>query len=191
MKKLYKSNTVYAAVIITATLITSCSQDLTYQQAINKNQRKIEDPKRLDDARFLVDAKSFNLLDMRLAELASENGYAATIVNLAKKDITNHEDLAKDLNKLSAKEKIAIPANMNEEHQAILFELAKAERQDFDRQYLDALERINDDITRRFTTMATQANDADIRAFAARRLDMLREQESLLSEVEEALMDTY
>lgn len=191
MKKLYNSINLYVAFALAAILFTSCSQDLTYQEAINKNQRKIDDPDRLDDARFLVDAKSFNLLDMRLAELAAANGYAATIVNLAKRDLTNHEDLSKDLNKLSAKEKIAIPDNMNEEHQAILFDLSKAEREDFDRQYLQALNRINDDITRRFTTMATQAKDADIRAFAARRLGMLREQESLLSEVEDALMDTY
>ncbi|HYG04246.1 MAG TPA: DUF4142 domain-containing protein [Chryseosolibacter sp.] len=191
MKKLYNQIHVYAVVIMACTLLASCSQDLTHHEAINKNQRKIEDPERLDDARFLVEARSFNLLDMRLAELASENGYAASIVNLAKKDIETHEDLARDLNKLAAKEKIAIPDNMNEEHQSILFELSKAEREDFDQQYISALNRINDDITRRFTTMATQAKDADIRAFAARRLGTLREQESLLSEVEDELMDTY
>lgn len=191
MKKVYCTIQRLLAVVIFAAVLVSCSQDLTYHEAISKNQRKIDDPDRMEDARFIVEARSFNILETKLAELAAGKGYAAKVVSLAKRDLENHEDLERELEKLASKERMVIPDNMNDEHQAILFEVTKAERQDFDREYIQALERINNDIQRRFTTMATQAKDGDIRAFAARKLDLLRNQEKLLSEVEDELLDTY
>ena len=82
-------------------LLGACSQDLSYQEAMDKNQRKIEDPGKLDDAKFLVEAKSNNLLQVKLAELASTKGYASAIVALAKAQHKQLVEMNEDIDDLA------------------------------------------------------------------------------------------
>lgn len=172
-------------------MLASCSQDLTFQEAMNKNQRKIDDPGKLDDAKFLVEAKSFNLLEKKLSQLAATSGYAATVVAMAKKNGKDHDDMDEVIDELARKEKIAVPTVMNETHQADYYKVANADKQDFDKDYINALKEINEENMQRFLTMATEAKDADVRAFAARKLDMLRNQALRMEEVEKQLLNTY
>jgi putative membrane protein len=173
------------------TLIASCSQDLTYQEAMNKNRRQIEDPGKLDDATFIVDAQSLNLLEVRLTELATTTGYASAIVDLAKKNLNDHKRMAEEIDDLARRERISIPSEMNEKHEAEYHEVAKADRQDFDKGFIASIKQINDENTQRFLVMATEAKDADVRAFAARKLDMLRTHAQRMEEVERQLLNTY
>ena len=190
MKTLYN---IKATIIIflLACIAGSCSQNLTYQEAMNKNQRKIDDPKRLLDANFLVDAKSFSILESKLAELATTTGYASKIVELARKDRDAHSQFSEDLDKLASREKIILPDNMNDQHQSLYYELVKADREDFDKSYLQMLARVNKDVSDQFEKMATDATDGDVRAFAAKKLGLLRDQEKLIDDVEDTLLNTY
>lgn len=187
MAKLYK----VLMLSLVSIIFVSCSQDLTFQEAMNKNQRKIEDPGRLDDAKFVVEAKSFNLLEKKLSQLAITSGYAATVVAMAKKNSKDYNDLDEVIDELARKEKIAVPTVMNETHQADYYKIANADKEDFDKDYITALREINQENMQRFLTMATEAKDADVRAFAARKLDVLRNQALRMDEVEKQLLNTY
>jgi putative membrane protein len=190
MKTLYK--TIEACMIFGLTFIAiSCSQNLSYHEAISKNQRKIDDPNRLIDATFLVDAKSFSILETRLAELATTTGYASKIVELARKDLDAHKNFSEDLSKIASREKIVLPDNMNDQHQSVYNQLVKVDRENFDKEYLQLLNQVNRDMSQQFEKMATDATDGDIRAFAAKKLDLLRNQEKLIDDVEDALLNTY
>jgi putative membrane protein len=190
MKTLYK--TIQACMIFALTFMAaSCSQNLTYHEAMSKNQRKINDPNKLVDANFLVDAKSFSILETKLAELASTTGYASKIVELARKDLDAHKKFTEDLSRVASREKVVLPDNMNDEHQSLYYELVKADREDFDKSYLQLLAKVNQNTSQEFAKMATDAKDEDVRAFAARKLDLLRNQEKSIDDVEDALLNTY
>jgi putative membrane protein len=191
MKTLYRSLSIKSFTIVMAALTISCSSRLSYQEAMNRNARKIDNPENLNDARFLVDATSFNLAEMKLAEAAITNGYASTIVDLSRKHLDELKQMDEDLSKLARKEKVALPAAMSSEHESYVNGVSSIAKEDFDRAYIETVSRINKQNTEKYMTMATDGKDADIRAFSARKLDMLRSHAKALDDAEKKLMNTY
>ena len=171
--------------------LTSCSSSLSYNEAIQKNTAKVEDPERLDDARFLVDATSYNLLATKMAEAAISSGYSASLVSLAKENLEAHEEMGKELKRLARKEKMVLPAEMNSDHERLLSELTSSDRREFDRTYIRILSEVSEEDSEKFSQMATDAKSEEIRAFAARKLDLFENHENQLQTVDAELLRTY
>jgi putative membrane protein len=191
MKKNYRVSGKGYPFLFALCLLAACSQDLSYQEAMNKNQRKIEDPEKLVDANFLVETKSNNLLQVKLTDLAAKSGYASAIVNLAKKQMDQLKDMTEDIDNLARKENITVPDIMDDADQGKFYDVSKSDREDFDKAFVQTLKQINDDNIQRFLAMATDARDADVRAFAARHLDVFRTHSENLAQVEKDLLNTY
>lgn len=172
-------------------LMSACSSSLTFNEAMLKNEKKIEDSAKLADAKFLVEARSYNLLALAITEAAATSGYAASVVSLAKKNQEDHEGMAKELQKLARQEKFVLPAEMNEEHQRLLAELKTADRADFDKEFLRIYKMINEEVNGSFMRMATDAADEDVRAYAARKLDYFKSHGTQFETVDAELMKTY
>lgn len=192
MKALYSKQTRnFFYVMIMSALLAGCSQSLTYQDAMRKNEKKIEDSERMQDARFLVDAKSFNLLEAELTEAAMNSGYSATVVALGKQNNEAHLEMNKELDQLARKEKIVLPSTMSDRHQALLFEVTKSDRKDFDKTFVRVAKMVNEENSSKYMAMATDAKDEDVRAFAARKLDKFKSTMTQLEAVDQELLKTY
>lgn len=192
MKVLYNNRTGnFCCLIVMSALMAACSQSLTYNEALRKNQNKIEDPERLEDARFLVDAKSYNILETKLAEAAITSGYSASVVALGKQNHEEHLEMDKELDQLARKEKIILPAMMDDRHQALFFEVSKSDRKDFDKNFIRILKMVNEENSSKYMRMATDAKDEDVRAFAARKLDMFKSHQIAHETVDQELLKTY
>src|SRR5688572_20761926 len=139
MKNSYKSIQTSFCVLIAAAFLVSCSSSLSYNDALQKNISRIDDPEKLDDARFLVDAASYNILAMKMAAEAIKSGYSASVVSLAKENYEEHEEMGKELKKLARQEDIVLPAEMNESHRKLFTELSGSDRREFDRNYIRIL----------------------------------------------------
>jgi len=191
MKNAY--HRIIAGLLASLSLIVlgSCSSSLSYNEALKKNTSKIEDPERHDDARFLVEAASYNMLAMQMAEEAVKSGYSASLVSLARENREQHEEMAKELKKLARDENIILPAEMSDEHQKLMAELKSADRSEFDRTYIRILRDINEEDQQQFSQMATDATSEDVRAFAARKLDLFEAHKSQLQTVDAELLRTY
>jgi putative membrane protein len=174
-----------------AMMATSCSSSLTYQQAMNKNENRFQNSRDLDDATFLVDAASYNALEKELNRVAIDKGYSSGVVDFARKNLKEHRELEKDLKKLAKKKKVRIPSGMKSEHRTVLEEVDETSRADFDSRFVDVLERVNEDNTDLFEDKASEAYDADIRAFAARKLDLFRSHAKEIEVVDDQLMHTH
>jgi predicted outer membrane protein len=191
MKKQYNRMATFLSCVIAGIMATGCSSTLSYNEALQKNVRDIEDPEKLDDARFLVDAMSYNILATRMAEAAVESGYSASLVNLAKENLEEHEEMGKELKKLARKEDVILPAEMNETHQRMLSELTSSDRREFDRTYVRLLRDVSQEDSQKFSRIATEAESEDIRAFAARKLDLFKSHDNDLQTVDAELLRTY
>lgn len=176
---------------MTAAFLAGCSSSLSYSEALQKNARNIEDPEKLDDARFLVEAASYNMLATKLSEAAIHSAYSASVVKLAKENYDQHEEMGKELKKLARQEDIVLPAEMNEDHQKLMAELTSSDRREFDKTYIRLLKQASEEDSRRFSQMATEAESGDIRAFAARKLDLFESHETELETVDAELLRTY
>ena len=192
MKNSYKKSIrTSICVLAAAAFIVSCSSSLSYNDALQKNTSRIEDPEKLEDARFLVDAASYNILAMRMAEEAMKSGYSASLVSLAKENYEEHEEMARELKKLARQEDIVLPAEMNQDHQQLFSELTGADRREFDRTYIRILRDASQEDRGKFSQMATAAESEDIRAFAARKLDLFESHQSSFETVDAELLRTY
>lgn len=188
MKALYQ----YSFIILcTSVMVMACSRELSYKEALRKNEKDIQDPKRLNDATFLVEAKSFNILESRLTQLASLSGYSSSVVTVAKDNFAEHTAMSKELNDLARKEDIRLPDEMKEEHSAMYDQVATSARGDFDKNFIRTMKAANQENMNKFLGMATGAHDPDIRAFSARKLDMLRTHAGQIENVEKELLQTY
>lgn len=175
----------------TALLLAACSSNLTYNEAMQKNVRTIEDSEKLDDARFLIDAASYNILATKMAEAAIESGYSASVVSLAKENLEAHQEMGKELRKLARKEDVALPGQMNSEHARVLSQLTGSDRRTFDKTYLQLLREVSEQDSQKFANMATDASSDDVRAFAARKLDLFESHRQEIETVDAELLRTY
>lgn len=191
MENLYSKIAAAIYCMVAVVMLQACSSTLSYNEALQKNVKNIEDSEKLEDARFLVEAMSFNTLAMRLAEAAMKSGYSASVVSMAEQNYEEHEEMAKELQKLARKEDIVLPSEMNDEHTRYLAELTSSDRREFDRNYIRILKTINEEDGRKFSQMATDAKSEDIRAFAARKLDLFETHENSLETVDAELLRTY
>lgn len=178
--------------IVAATVaLSGCASNLSYQDAMEKNRRNAENTKEVEDATFMVEAKSLNLAQTMIHELATERGYSADLVNFAKAQLDGHEELKKDLGKVARKEKIKLPGELKAEHQSLVDELRAAGRSDFDSEYIQALKELYDDNLDLYSKNASEAADADVRAFAARKLGFYQAVGKEIARVDDKLMHTH
>lgn len=191
MKNQYKKSIVSVLYLIIITLMSACFSSLSYNDALQRNISRIEDPEKQDDARFMVEAASYNILATQLAQEAINSGYSASVVQMARQILEEHEDMAKELKKLARKEDIKLPAEMNSEHQQLLAELQSSDRREFDRTYIRILGDIARDDSQKFERIATEGNSEEIRAFAARKLDHFKSHLNQLETVDAELLRTY
>lgn len=191
MKNVYVNPLSIALVITAAVVLASCSSNLTYNEAMQRNVSKIEDSEKLEDARFLMDASSYNQLATKMAEAAIESGYSNSLVSMARTNLEEHEDMAREISRLARREKIVLPGELKSEHERILAELTATDRREFDRTYIRLLREVAQEDAQKFSTMATAAESEDVRAFAARKLDMFKSHEDGLQTVDAELLQTY
>ena len=167
----------------------ACSSSLEYNEAIEKNNKKLATEELKSDARFLVEAKSYSLLLNQLGELAVQNGYASSIQGYGSQIILAQNNLGEQLEQLAKNEKISLPVTMSESHSRTLGELRNASRQEFDRQFIRSVERIYEDQVELFKSTATTANDDEVRAFAAKNLRNLQDSQQTADRIENDLLN--
>src|SRR5690606_6155759 len=97
------------ALIVLAASFFSCSNSKTYDDAMQENRDRIEEPGRLGDALFLVEIRSLIMFQLELLKVAAESGYSAELVNLGKDNIEPFQTLDNDVVDVAKKEKFRLP----------------------------------------------------------------------------------
>ena len=175
-------------VFIIGVTVAACSTSLTYQQAIDKNKSNLSSSDMESDAQFLVEAKSFSLLEEELGKLASERGYAAAVQFYGQKIVKDHEEMNERLNKLASANNIKVPSQMSEGHRQAYKAVAEAGRTNFDKEFISTIEDIYESHINLFKQFATSATDDDVRAFAAKYLGLVRSNEEEADAIEGQLL---
>ena len=181
-----------AILLLALSLLTAgCSGNLSYQTAMDKNRRNISEMSKLQDANFLAEAASYNLLKKQVADLGAERGYSSVLVNLAREKGEEFRDMEREINKLGRKKKFKVPAQMKMEHQTIFDRLSSSGQADFDSEFVTVLQDVTEEQTALYDEKSSEADDADVRAFAARNLGFLRRHTDEIAKVDDQLMHTH
>lgn len=170
-------------------VLQSCTPgNLSYSEAQERNQRKLETEAQRNDANFLVEAANYNLMFIDMSNKARQDGYARIVTDFANTAYNDYQHMHDDLKKLAKDKKIALPSTMSDRFGYGMGDSYQTDKRAFDRNYLNTLESLHERAIRLYEEAALRANDSSIRAFAASKLDLIRAHERKADELENQLL---
>jgi len=127
------------------------------------------------DHQFVLDASAAGLAEVNLAFVAVRQASSAEVKQYARHMIEDHTRANSELLALANKNGLSAARTMDAEHQALEAKLLKLAGNDFDRAYMDAQVADHRKAVALFEKEATGGTDADLKAWAAKKLPTLRE----------------
>jgi len=169
----------------------SNSADAPVATARAQNEEKIKGAditrKQLADADFLVKTASNGLLEQELAKLAQAKASTVVLRAYGPRLLQSRLDVLGALRTLAAAKQLAVPASMGKNEQTAYHEVAKLVGPAQDKQLLETLVRALKKDRDAFGSMEKDAYDGDIRAFAARYGQPVRDQLAAAEATQEAV----
>lgn len=123
-----------------------------------------------DDNDFAVKAANGGMFEMEAARLAREKAVSNDVKEFAAMMIADHQKANDELKALAARKNITLPGRLGDDEQKHIDELAKLTGEEFDKKYVDLMEDDHEKDVKLFKEAADDADDADIKAFAAKTL---------------------
>lgn len=180
MSHTFSKHIVFQVMLLVTSLffITSCENKAgkdSKDVAEERNDEMEGDLNKERDEDFLIKATEINMEDIQLGQLAQQKATMPDVKNLAKMITDEHNKAMADLKALAGRKSIAIPTAMTDKVKNAYDKLnEKAPGNDFDKEYCDMTVKGHNDAIDAFEKAASNAYDADIKAWAASMLPGLR-----------------
>jgi putative membrane protein len=123
---------------------------------------------------FLVDAANGGMAEVALSRLAAEKSSNAAVKNFARMMITDHTAANDQVKTLAAQKNVTLPADVSEENRKTADDLMKKTGKDFDKDYVDIMQKDHEKTVKMFENAASNIKDADVISFANNTLPKLR-----------------
>lgn len=134
------------------------------------------DEKKLgDDAKFLKEAISGGMLEVKLGQLAQDKGSDPDVKKLGERMVTDHTKGNKELMALAEKKGLVPSRELMPKHQQVWDKLMALRGAEFDRTYTKRMVADHEEDVADFNKEAKSGQDADVRACAAKMLPTLKE----------------
>ncbi|QJW90099.1 DUF4142 domain-containing protein [Spirosoma taeanense] len=128
-----------------------------------------------DDANdFAVKAANGGLMEVEMARVAREKAQSADVKEFAAMMIADHSKANDELKSLAASKNITLPTTLGEDAQKDLNDLSKLSGKEFDKKYVDIMVEDHEEDVKLFKDAADDAEDAEVKAFAAKTLPTLQ-----------------
>lgn len=161
----------------TIAIVASCNNAQSGDN-MYANQAKISNrPDSMDnspDAQFLLKVSKINKMEIKLGQLAEQNGTMVEVKDLGKMMEQDHIKAQEDLTALASKKSITLPDAADEDAQQAYNTLCVKAGNNFDKAFCDMMVNGHKDAINLFQKESTDAKDADIRQFAASTLPTLQ-----------------
>lgn len=172
-------------------MATACNQgasnDETKEPAeeVNEELEVMKAPE--EDAEFLVDAYSYNIMMVRYGQEAMQNASTPALQDFANQSVQYHQDLSKEIEQLASERNVALPAVVGEDVEERARQLRDKEGKEFDEAYINVLNDIQDKMIGQFEDAAEGAEDTEIRNWASQTLPDIRAHEQSVEDLEERI----
>lgn len=141
-----------------------------------------------DDQRFLREAGESGMLEMQASELAVQKSQHPEVKNFAEKMIKDHTAVDKELKSLAENKGFTLPIELEGGKKNLMEELRQLDGEAFDEEYVEEVAvDAHEDAVELFEDAAEDADDADIKAFAAKHLPALQNHLQLGRQLDEIL----
>ena len=128
-----------------------------------------------DDVKFLKEAASGGMLEVKLGELASKRAHIPAVRKFGDRMVSDHSKANKQLMDLADRKGLKIPKELNKKDQDMMNRLKDLKDNEFDVVYMKEMVKDHENDVKEFADEAKKASDPDVRDFAAKTLPTLKE----------------
>jgi putative membrane protein len=130
------------------------------------------------DSKFFEKAASADMLEVESGRLAAQKATNPRIKEFGRKMATDRSRAIAELRALAARKGVALPAAMSDDHQKKLAKLEEKPAKHFDARFRELIVDSLEDAVSLFEDTAKDSKDPDVKAFAAKMLPELKQQEA-------------
>ena len=140
------------------------------------------------DRRFVTKAADDGHDEVALAELAAQRASNAEVKNFAEKLVSEHQSVNSELTQIAGQKNVKIDTD-NDKDRAYK-RLSKKSGADFDQEFVEHMIDEHEKDIKMFEKAATDAKDPDVKSFAAKHVDHLKEHLQQAQSLKQTLMPT-
>ena len=122
---------------------------------------------------FMTAAAQGGMAEIEMGKLASTKAQNPEVKKFGQMMVTDHTAVGNDLKALAAKKNFKLPADVGS-HKSDIDDLAKLSGADFDKEYVKEMVDDHETDVSEFEKQAANSPDADVKAFAAKSLPILK-----------------
>lgn len=123
---------------------------------------------------FVTKAITGGMLEVELGKLAQDKALNKRVKAFGKMMVTDHSKAGEELKALAAKKNISLPGSLTDEQTKEVNQLEEKSGVDFDKSYLKKMLADHRQDIKEFQDQAKKGTDDELKAFAAKMLDVLK-----------------
>jgi putative membrane protein len=127
-----------------------------------------------DDSKFMVKAASGGMMEVELGQLAQQKAQNKRVKDFGAMMVKDHTKANEEMKALAANKNVTLPQAMGEDHQKHVTDLREKTGKAFDKAYMSMMVDDHQEDVNDFENISTNGKDADLKAFAAKTLPVLR-----------------
>lgn len=140
-----------------------------------------------EESKFAVTTASGSMLEIQASELAQQKSGNQRIKDFSAMMVSDHTKVSDELKSLAGMKNITLPPAPGDDHMDELKKLTEKSGTDFDKDYVKLMINQHEKNIKNFEDMASNAQDADLRAFAAKNLPTLRSHLNAIQEIKSSM----
>ena len=125
------------------------------------------------DVKFLHDAAQGGLTEVKLGEMASKKGTTDVVKEFGEQMVKDHGAMNDRLKALAASKGVALSADLDEKHQALVDKLSGLPGSEFDDTYVIDMVKAHESDLKAFQDELGQTQDVDIQNFVTKSIPVI------------------
>jgi putative membrane protein len=127
-----------------------------------------------DDQDFILAAAQGGMTEVKLGDLATQNGTRADVKEFGQMMVKDHSAINGDLKALAAQKGVTLPDSLDAKHQQMVDKMAALSGSDFDEAYIAAMVKGHKMDAKAFKAESAATTDADIKSFVDKSLPVVQ-----------------
>lgn len=125
------------------------------------------------DKSFIKSAASGGMMEVELGQLATKNAASQEVKDFGQKMVTDHGKANDELKNFAASKNFKLPEKMYAKQKEKVEKMSQLTGQEFDKKYMAAMVKDHEKDVKKFQKASQEANDPDLKAWAAKTLPTL------------------
>ncbi len=136
------------------------------------------------DQTFVKEAAAGGMAEVQMGKLAAQNGQSEAVKKLGQRLVQDHTKANQELKQIASRKGLTVSSTLDTEHQSALDHLKGLQGQEFDKAFIQHAIQDHQKAIDKFQKVAQEAQDLEIKAFAAKTLPTLQEHLQLAKQAE-------